>query len=340
MSRRLRVGILGCGVLGTRHATNLSTLPEVVIVACCDADEQRAQVLAEKVTSGQATVFTDYQDLLDRAALDALYICLPPFAHGDEVEQAAARGIHVFVEKPIALTSAHAWRMVQAVEAAGVKSQVGFMFRFGPAIEHLKTVIEHGQAGQVGMLVTRWYDSDLRQHPLWMHDRTKSGGLLLEGVIHHVDLHRYLLGEIVQVYAQIRQTRLHAGRSDYNLEDVAAIVLECDNGAIGVITTGDCPTPSPGPQTGELLAERLSASLQIPAQATIWQAGASEPLVVGTPGAWRQVYLSETIDFVTSILEDRPTRTPLREGARAQTVVEAAYRSAQEGRPVQPELED
>jgi predicted dehydrogenase len=66
------------------------------------------------------------------------------------VERAAACGIHMLIEKPIALTSEHAWQMVQQVEAAGVKTQVGFMFRFGEAIERLKGLLESGEVGPVG----------------------------------------------------------------------------------------------------------------------------------------------------------------------------------------------
>ena len=62
-------------------------------------------------------------------------ICLPPYGHSDEVEAAAARGVHLLMEKPIALTSEHAWRMVETSEKAGIKTQVGFMFRFGEAVE-------------------------------------------------------------------------------------------------------------------------------------------------------------------------------------------------------------
>jgi len=174
-----------------------------------------------------------------------------------------------------------------------------------------------------------------------MHDRTQSGGLLLEATIHHVDLHRYLLGEVAQVYAQVQFTRLHVGRTDYNLEDVAALVFQFQSGAMGVISTGDCPIRLPGgPATGELLAEKLSATLQVPLRATVQLAGADAPYEVGTlgPEAGQRMYRRESEDFVAAILQDRPTRTPLREGALTQALVEAAHRSAREGRPVVPQL--
>src|SRR4030095_16193895 len=121
---RLRTAILGCGGFANRHAQNLIALPDdIELLAFCDHHEWNAHEFSEKYSEGKGTIFTDPQEMFEKADLDLVVICLPPFAHTNEVELAAKHGIHILIEKPIALSSEHAWRMVEAVERAGVKTQ-------------------------------------------------------------------------------------------------------------------------------------------------------------------------------------------------------------------------
>ena len=154
----LRAAILGCGSFGHRHAQILTALPdEVELVAFCDRNEWKAQAYADQYGPGRAQVYTDHRALLDRANLDLLIVALPPYGHTDEVELAAERGVHLLVEKPIALTSEQGWRMVEAAERAGIKTQVGFMYRFGAAVERLKALLESGEAGAPGLMSARYF---------------------------------------------------------------------------------------------------------------------------------------------------------------------------------------
>ena len=197
---KLRTAILGCGGFAHRHATNLvAQVDNFELVALCDRHPERGQAFADRYTAGRAAVFTDHHDLFERAALDLCVICLPPYGHSDEVEAAAARGVHLLLEKPVALTSEHAWRMVRAAEDAGIKTQVGFMFRFGAAIERLKELIASGEAGPAGLMSARYFCNAL--HASWWRDRTRSGGQLVEQVIHMLDLMRYVMGEPASVYS-------------------------------------------------------------------------------------------------------------------------------------------
>src|SRR5437879_6101885 len=127
--QEFRVGLIGCGGIANRHATILAALENVELAAFCDIEGSCAQQFATKYAGGRPPVFTDYHEMFQKVELDVVYVCLPPFAHSDEVERAAERGIHVFIEKPIALDLKTAERMVSATERAGVKTQVGFMLR-------------------------------------------------------------------------------------------------------------------------------------------------------------------------------------------------------------------
>ena len=103
----LRTAILGCGGFANRHANNLITLPEEIeLTAFCDIHEGNAREFSEKYSQGKGAIFTDHRKMFEKANLDLVVICLPPFGHSDEVELAAQHGIHMLIEKPIALTSA------------------------------------------------------------------------------------------------------------------------------------------------------------------------------------------------------------------------------------------
>ncbi|MCC6446798.1 MAG: Gfo/Idh/MocA family oxidoreductase [Armatimonadetes bacterium] len=113
----LRVGMLGCGGIANRHAPILMKLPErAEMVAFCDTLKDRAEDFRGRYSGGKGAVDTDFAEMHDRAGLDVVYICLPPFAHTDEVQLAAKHKAHVFIEKPIALTMGAALETVDAVE--------------------------------------------------------------------------------------------------------------------------------------------------------------------------------------------------------------------------------
>ena len=328
---RLRTAILGCGGFAHRHAQNLASLPaEIELAAFCDHHAEKAQAFSEQYAGGRAALFTDQRDLFEQAELDLLVICLPPYGHTDEVEQAAARGIHIFMEKPIALTAAHAWRMVRAAEAAAIKTQVGFMFRFGEAVEYLKSRLVSGEAGLPGLMTARYFCNSL--HAAWWRDREKSGGQIVEQLIHLLDLQRYLLGEPVSVFS--RQDNLfHRDVPGYTVEDVSATVMRFEHGALGVLAATNGALPGRWISDYRVVTRNLTADFTDSNRATFHFTTAP-----GTPthtiAAERNLHLLEMLDLLHAIRTGAETRTPLREGARSLDLALAARRSADEQREV------
>ena len=133
-----RTAILGCGHFAKRHAAILTTLQQVQLVAFCDSTIENAAAYNQQYANGEAKVYSDSQRLFAEMGLDLVYICLPPYAHSDEVALACQHGVHFLIEKPIALSTSLAVEMAQQVKASGVKNQVGFMYRFGEAAQWLK----------------------------------------------------------------------------------------------------------------------------------------------------------------------------------------------------------
>jgi predicted dehydrogenase len=326
----LRAALLGCGAFAHIHARNLASLPgEVELVAFCDRNEPKARAFSEQYTAGRALVFTHQPALFEQAALDLLVVCLPPYGHADEVEQAAARGVHLLVEKPIALASEHAWRMVRAAEAAGIHTQVGFMFRFGEAVEYLKGLLDGGEAGPAGLMAARYFCNSL--HAAWWRDRARSGGQLVEQLIHLLDLQRYLLGEPLAVYSQ-QANRFHRDLPDYTAEDVSATVITFQSGALGVLAATNGAIPDRWISDYRVVAQRLTAEFANANQAVFHftaQPGTPTQAIAGD----RNLHLAELLDLITAIRTGRRTRTPLREGALSLDLALAARRSADTGLP-------
>ena len=329
--KRLRTAILGCGGFAHRHAQNLITLPdEIELAAFCDHHDYNAREFSDKYTDGKANLFTDPRDMFEKANLDLLVICLPPFAHADEVELAAQHGVHVFIEKPIALSSEHAWQMVEAAEQAGIKTQVGFMFRFGAAIERIKELLASGEVGPAGLMSARYFCNSL--HAPWWRDRSKSGGQLVEQVIHMVDLMRYLMGEAVSVYSR-QENLFHKDVADYTVEDVSATVFGFQGGAMGVIYATNGAIPGKWINDYRLVSQKLTADFSSANNAS-FHFTAETPVRTETITREKNIHLAELQDLLTAIRTDGQTRTPMREGAKSLDLALAATRSAETHREV------
>ncbi|MDI7277056.1 MAG: Gfo/Idh/MocA family oxidoreductase [Anaerolineae bacterium] len=330
MAAPLRAGILGCGGIANRHAQVLAGLPEVTLVAFCDQERTRAEDYSVKYAQGQAAAYQDYREMFDDAGLDLVYICLPPYAHAAEVAEAARRGVHVFIEKPIALDSQQAWRMVEAAESAGIRSQVGFMYRFGEAVERLKQAMEQGTAGPPALMVGTYYCNHL--HAPWWRDGSKSGGQVVEQIIHLFDLARYLLGEPRTVYARLANL-FHRDVPGYTAEDVSGTIISFDSGALATIAATNNAIPGQWLCRFDVVARHLTAFFSDVNRAVLVRT--DQP---GDPGetiaSEKDVFLAESLDLIRAIRQGRPTRTPLREGALSLDLVLAAAYSAREGREV------
>ncbi len=327
----LRTGILGCGGFAERHANNLISLPEEFeLTAFCDHHEQNARKLSDKYSSGKGAVFTDHHEMFEKAGLELLVICLPPFAHTDEVDVAAQHGVHLLIEKPIALSSEHAWRMVEASEKAGIKTQVGFMFRFGAAIERLKELIASGEVGAAGLMSARYFCNSL--HAPWWRDRSKSGGQLVEQVIHMVDLMRYLLGDAVSVYSR-QENLFHRDLADYTVEDVSATIFGFQSGALGVVYATNGAIPGKWINDYRLVSQKLTAEFTN-ANNAVFHFTSETPVRTETITGEKNVYLAELQDLVTAIRTGGHTRTSMREGAKSLDMALAATQSAELHREV------
>jgi predicted dehydrogenase len=327
MAKRLRLGLIGCGSFAHRHAQNLQLLTDKVeMVAFCNRTVEKAIAFSQQYGAGQATVFADHRQMLTQVPLDAVIITLPPYAHSDEVQMAAVRGIHVFIEKPIALRSEDGWRMVEAAEKTGITTQVGFMLRFAEGVETLKSLIDDGTAGRVGLMAGRYFCNSL--HAPWWRERQNSGGQFVEQVIHLVDLMRFLMGDAATVYS-VQENVFHRDTPDYTIEDVSVTVYRFPAGGTGVIYASNGAIPNRWLSDFQLIAQNITAEFTSANHGSLnFTADPGRaPLTISSE---RNVHLAQMQDFIQAINSGTQARTPLREGAKSLDMALAAGRSALE----------
>ncbi len=193
----MRVGIVGTGFMGQTHAVAW-TATDAVIRGFMSKEAETARMMA---TQYKAYAYPDLESLI--ADVDIVDICAPTHRHYEIVLAAAAAGKHVVCEKPLARTLAQAQEMVAACEEAGVKLLVAHVVRFFQEYAQAKAQIDTGVIGKLAVLrLTRGTFQPKKAVDNWFVDFEKSGGMMLDLMIHDLDYARWVAGEVKTVFAK------------------------------------------------------------------------------------------------------------------------------------------
>jgi predicted dehydrogenase len=332
----VRVGFYGAGFISRYHAAQLAASGvDHKIVAVHDPDPDRAAAFAAR--HGAAVVGED-----DVAALaDAVYVTTWTSEHARLVERAAAAGVAVFCEKPLAADAPTVARMVAAVEAAGVVNQVGLVLRYLPSFRWLRHLVRDERAGEVLAVVFRddQYIPDQGMYEsTWRTDAARAGrGTLLEHSIHDVDILLWLLGPVRTVSASTRELHGHPG-----IEDVAVARLDFAGGAAATLTSvWHDVLERPSLRRVEVLCSRLFAALEGDFVGPVrWRfAGEDEHVLGGADlaaaaaeaAAGDTATTNSAAAFLDAVRAGRPASPSFAEALSAHRVVDALYASAAAG---------
>src|ERR1700757_285680 len=197
--RKIRIGVVGVGEMGKRHAENLRRLvPGAELAAIADVAEARAKQVAEELEVEHA--FGSLEAMLELKGLQAVLIAPPDKFHAQAVIQAAKAGKDILCEKPLALTMADAYAALDAVGKAGVRLQVGFMRRYDPAYAAAMKRIEAGEIGTP--LIFKSVGPDKDEPPMAALQSGVNGMLLFSNTIHDFDLARWMMrDEVTEVHS-------------------------------------------------------------------------------------------------------------------------------------------
>jgi predicted dehydrogenase/glycosyltransferase involved in cell wall biosynthesis len=214
----IRIAIVGLGVMGKNHARLLAEIEGAELVAVCDPAEEAMDWAKSRDLKGYRT----YQELFEREKLDAVTVAVPTRFHLEVGLAALELGLHVLMEKPIAVDLNEARQLVAAATKHNAVFAVGHVERFNPAVRELKRRLDAGEVGRIFQVHSR------RQGPF--PSRVRDVGAVIDLATHDLDVMRYLLGvEVVRLYAETER-RIHTEH-----EDMLNALLRFENGAVGVV---------------------------------------------------------------------------------------------------------
>lgn len=211
----MQFGLIGAGGIGKVRAQALILTEGCRLSAVTDRDEQRAQALAAKTG---ARCFPDFRELLKMESLDAVIISTPPQFHKEIAIAAMQAGKHVLCEKPLANSVEAARRMVEAARRYGKTLATGFNHRYFEAVQFVKETLDSGAIGELDHIRAFAGHTGLAEFSApWMHDKEIiGGGALLDNGVHIIDLTRYLLGDVEEVYGVATNRVWKLDRSEDN----------------------------------------------------------------------------------------------------------------------------
>ena len=231
--RDIHIGFIGCGGNARGHMRSLGGLPGAKIVGVCDVVPDIAQQAAQQTG---AQPYTDFNALLERDDLDAVYISIPVFAHGAPELAVIKRGLPMLVEKPVALDMPTAREVESAVKKANLLTCVGYQLRYRGSASAAKQLLSAADSGPLGIVHGIYWCGTGRQHgATWRTQLAKSGGQILEQATHTLDMMRFLAGEVDEVFAYFGRAILGEGHGD--APDVHAVTLKFRSGAVGTLST-------------------------------------------------------------------------------------------------------
>ena len=352
----IRIGLIGAGVIGATHSAVLQQIARelagrVELVAVADPDPARREIFQQLY--GYHHTFAGADELLDHAGINAVFVCTPTRFHAAAVQAAAARGLDIFCEKPLAMRYAEGLRMVEATESAGCRTQIGLVLRYSPVYSCIRSLLQDPGVGQPLATIFRddqcfpirgFHDSG------WRADRTiTAGGTLIEHGVHDLDLLTWMFGPIARVRAWERNFAGHNG-----IEDYVAAEIEFQGGLRAqLINVWHDILQRHSNRRLEIFCERgFFASEHDMAGEVIFQRGDDVQKLISPEevnqrflaerGAtehplreWFSApYLVQDLAFVEALLAGRAPSPSLRDGLEAQRLAGAVYHAARTGTEV------
>jgi myo-inositol 2-dehydrogenase / D-chiro-inositol 1-dehydrogenase len=318
-----RVGLIGAGNVGRRHAQVLRGFPDVRLTGITDVIPEAAAALASGIGCRS---FPSAAELLC-AGVDAVYVCVPPFAHGAPETAVLSAGVPLFVEKPLAVDVHTAERVGALAAAAGVLTAVGHHWRYLDTVEQAQRVLD---GRKVRMLGGAWLD---KVPPVgWWPFRERSGGPVVEQAAHVLDLARLLAGEVDEVFAMGNGLPPQIEGAD--VDSVITATLRFHSGALGTLST-TC-----------LLGWKQRAGLEVVADG-LWLSVGEDGLTIREDGADAAAQLVAADNAAARVAVDRAfvdavrgigndVRVPYAEALRTHRLACALAASVATGTPQAP----
>ncbi len=350
MGEQVRIGIIGCGIIGKGgHLRRYLNNPNAKVIAVADIKGDRAKEAAE--IAGGAAWYTDYHELLRREDVQGVSICTPHPLHAEPAIAAANAGKAILCEKPMCVTVKQANAMIEAAKRNKVKFQMGYQTHFSPSMQTTKKLIEEGYMGKIHQISSiGGGHQDGNQDADWFYSKWAGGGVTLDWTTYTVYQFRFLMGPVKSVYAQSAINQEFKKSKDrpgelvkMEVEDTISMLLRFENGAMGLIY-GSWSSPT-GHGYSEIVGfDGVMAST--PLGTTLYTNKTPLPdfakegriILPGDPPSF-DAYQARVDHFVDCILNDQEPVATIELGHDVVEICEAAYRSIAENRPIDLPIE-
>ena len=346
----MKYALIGCGRISTNHI-KAAVNNNLEICAVCDVVPQHMELLLEKhglSMDSSVRRYTDYKKMIAEIKPDLVSIAAESGVHAEIALFCIDHGIHVIIEKPMAMSMEDANEIIRRSEVKGVKVCACHQNRFNIAVQEARQALEQGRFGKLshGSIHVRWNrNKDYYTQAPWRGTWAQDGGALMNQCIHGIDLLRWMLGgEIEEVYGQTRQ-QFH----DYlEAEDVGMAVVKFKNGAIATIEGTTNVYPQNLEETLYLFGEK--GTVKIGGKSTnnidVWNFAdetdkdrKNKGLEEATSNVYGNGHTSLFADMIKAIEDNRKPYVDAYAGRDALELVLAIYKSQKEGKAVRLPLE-
>ncbi|HAR9753837.1 TPA: D-chiro-inositol-2-dehydrogenase IolG2 [Salmonella enterica] len=331
--KKLRCGVFGLGRVGKMHVENMYLLPQLDIICAADyfIEEMSDWLYSVNITSG----YKNYQELLQRDDIEAVFIFTSTDMHEEIVTAAAQAGKHIFCEKPLSMNEDEQASMavLRKVKEKGVTLQVAFNRRFDPQFHEVFELVRSGKIGRPQMIKITSRDPDLLPHDLIK----RIGGLIFDFTMHDFDMARFMMqDEVSEVYVK-GNTLIDPSLKNIDDVDTLAVMLTFRNGGYALIDNSRRAVYGYD-QRVEVFGSEGMAYADNVSESTV-KVFNSQHCIMKNPlpdftVRYREAYRTEILHFIDSVLHHTPVVCTGEDALLAQRIAIAAQQSLKSGLPV------
>ncbi|EGB1283379.1 D-chiro-inositol-2-dehydrogenase IolG2 [Salmonella enterica subsp. enterica serovar Yoruba] len=331
--KKLRCGVIGLGRVGKMHVENMYLLPQLDIICAADyfIEEMSDWLYSVNITSG----YKNYQELLQRDDIEAVFIFTSTDMHEEIVTAAAQAGKHIFCEKPLSMNEDEQASMavLRKVKEKGVTLQVAFNRRFDPQFHEVFELVRSGKIGRPQMIKITSRDPDLLPHDLIK----RIGGLIFDFTMHDFDMARFMMqDEVSEVYVK-GNALIDPSLKNIDDVDTLAVMLTFRNGGYALIDNSRRAVYGYD-QRVEVFGSEGMAYADNVSESTV-KVFNSQHCIMKNPlpdftVRYREAYRTEILHFIDSVLHHTPVVCTGEDALLAQRIAIAAQQSLKSGLPV------
>ncbi|MBN2299987.1 MAG: Gfo/Idh/MocA family oxidoreductase [Acholeplasmataceae bacterium] len=355
--KKIKIGIIGCGGIALeKHLPSLSLINEVELVAFCDILIEKAEQAKIKFGKEDSKVYLDYKEMLKDTSIDVVHVCTPNRSHSFITVDALEAGKHVMCEKPMAINSVEAKKMVDAAKRTGKKLTIGYQNRFRGDSMYLKAECENDVLGEV--YLAKAHAIRRRAVPTWgvfLNEYEQGGGPLIDIGTHALDLTLWTMNNyqpkmvVGSVYHKLgKQTNAANAWGDWNtdeltvedsafgyiiMENGATIILE-SSWALNTLDVREAQTTLYGTKAGADMQDGLRINYVKNNRQVIEKPSFKAGGVAFYAGGEEKPSHLEARMWIDSIINDNEPLVKPEEAYIVTEILEAIYESAKQGKPI------